>query len=157
MTTYESEKAKNELPRDIKEEIRLIIDKTESIVKKIETEEKENRLFQLENDPLFKQQLFYIRDSLKELNNKLRNDPEIREKIKAHTNLNHEIGNYEVYFQDLDRLKILHNKGKDIKPFIKAIRSKTDEFYKYTVDLSRAFGLFEYEITASDSEGKKAS
>jgi|GEM_PF-6445101 len=142
---------------EIKEEIRLLVEKAESIVKIIDQEEKDDQLGLFGEGTVTKKQFDYIKKFLMDLGTKIMANEDLKNKIKAHTNLNHEIANFEVYFRSFERIRILNKSGKEIGGLLNTFKRKLDEFYKYCVDLSRAHGLLEYEITSSDLGKRKAA
>jgi len=154
--SYESNE-KSGLTPEIEKEIELLTSKSEAIVGTIEKEENNDRLGLFKEGAPTKEQLAYIKKSLVALNRKIIQDKDFQKKIKAHTNLNHEIGNFEVYFKSFEKIRLLQDKGKNVDGLLEVFKRKIDEFYKYAVDLSRAYGLLEYEITSSDLEQKKAA
>ena len=135
----------------IKEEIGLIVRKAESMINIIETQENEN-IF--DRDPAFKKQLLFIRDSLKTIRTKITKD--YREKIRPDTNLNHELGNVEVYFKYFDKIKQFQSSGKDFTLLLKVLKEKIDYLYSYLADITENSQFFENEIT-SDTHYEKAA
>ncbi len=153
--TYESERKKTEKDLAGEEEFYLLIKRTEAIVRIIELEEGENKMQILGNDPIFREQLIFIRDALKELSRKLK-EKNIQEKIQKNVNLTHEIGNFEVYLNSFSRLRKLQEAGKNIEELLSALRRKTDEFYNYLIDITHNIDLFENEIQSTEHYQKVA-
>ena len=156
--SYEAETKnpeKNLTPEIRKNELALLIERTEAIVRIIEREETEHHMEIVGNDPIFKEQLIFIKDALRELNKKLKEE-NIQEKIQSNVNLTHEIGNFEVYLNSFSRLRKLQEAGKDIDALMLVLRRKTDEFYNYLVDITRNIDLFENEIQNTEHYSKVA-
>ncbi|MFH1182978.1 MAG: hypothetical protein V1690_01815 [Candidatus Moraniibacteriota bacterium] len=143
---------------EIKEEIRLIIERTEIIAKTIG--ENMNELRSLDNDPFFLEQFSFIKDAMRELNHIVKNDKQIQNMIQAHTSLNHEIGNFEVYLRILSKITELRNQYKynEAEELLGNLKRKTSDFFNFCSDISKNFEAFKYNVTHEDRyEEQKAA
>lgn len=148
--TYESTEKleeKNELTEEVREEIRLIAERAEAIIKAIEGEKKEFQT--VDKDSFYLSQIDFITQALKELITIVKNDQQIQSIVQAHSNLNHELGNFEVYTKLPAKIINLRNQfsNNEAEILLKNFKDKVSDFFNYMSDISKNFDVFKYNVT----------
>ena len=132
------------IEQDLKnEEIRLLLERTEVIVRTFkENEEKFHQI--ASNDPFFLDQLRFIKDAIQELNSIIRNDNKIQAIVKVNNNLTHEIGNYMDYLRIPAKILNLRQQFKHDKAeeLLANWKRKTSDFFNYCSDISKDYKAF---------------
>jgi len=151
--TYESTEKleeKNELTKEVREEIRLITERAEAIIKAIEGEKKEFQT--VDKDSFYLNQIDFITQALKELITIVKNDQQIQSVIQAHSNLNHEIGTFEVYSKLPSKIinSRSQNRFNEAEKLLRTFKDKVSDFFNYLSDISKNFDVFKYNVTHAD-------
>jgi|GEM_PF-6124162 len=150
-TTDENSREREEKQKDIE----IFFDRAHKIIKTIDKEEKSQDIKILPN---IKEKLISIRDILEDIIEKLNRDKNIINTIKSHSNLIHEIGNFEIpLLVGIDKIKKLKEKGESSDNMQNIINTKINYFYKYLLDITKDEESFLKAITAEDWYDKRAA
>lgn len=139
------------------EEINFIIEKSKKIIKVIE-EEQENAESPIKKSFTLNTELNSIKEILNTLVDKITHDEELREEISVNSNLNHELGNYEVYLEIFNRIKKFQEKGSTYNEntLIESFARKTSDFFGYLSEIIRNENAFRHVLAFEDRYQKAA-